>query len=143
MNGDNKDEGKGFTINDRRIDFSEETHGKNGSGDRENTPSIEGPGWKMEHSDDSAPKGQTAELPDIDFSRFCLFLASSALINLGEAPNPETNKTDANLPLARQTINTLAMLEEKTHGNLTGEEAKLISSLLYDLRMRFLNKSRG
>ena len=109
---------------------------------------VEGPGWKMERKPEEAEgkaageKARAQELPEVDFSRFCLFLASSALISLGESPHPETNAAEVNLPQAHQTIDILAMLEEKTKGNLTDEEAKLISAILYDLRMRFLQKSR-
>ena len=79
--------------------------------DSNSNADVEGPGWKMKHSE-KADSGK--ELPAIDFSRFCLFMATSALIHLGESANPETNTTEVNLPLAHQTIDILAMLEEKT-----------------------------
>jgi len=69
-------------------------------------------------------------------------VASSAMIHLGQSPSPETGKTDKSLPLAKQTIDILALLEEKTRGNLTAEESKLLSTVLYDLRMRFVQESR-
>ena len=107
--------------------------------DSNSNADVEGPGWKMKHSE-KADSGK--ELPAIDFSRFCLFMATSALIHLGESANPETNTTEVNLPLAHQTIDILAMLEEKTKGNLTDDESKLLSTILYDLRMRFLQKNK-
>lgn len=87
-------------------------------------------------SDPKTP--EDVALPSIDFSTFVLSLSHSALMHLGEAPDPETGKTDASLPLAKQTIDLIGMLEEKTKGNLTGEEERLIGQILFDLRMRFV-----
>jgi len=82
--------------------------------------------------------------PQIDFYTFIVSLGSSALIHLGDAPHPETGKAAAaNLPLAQQTIDVLAMLREKTKGNLTGEEEQLFDHLLRDLRLRFVERSKG
>ena len=61
-----------------------------------------------------------ADLPRTDFTTFVLSLSHSALMHLGEAPNPESGRVEKNLPLARQTIDLVAMLDEKTKGNLTG-----------------------
>ncbi len=81
------------------------------------------------------------ELPHIDFATFVLSLNHSALMHLGEAPHPETESVETNLPLARQTIDLLGLLEEKTKGNLTGDEERLLHQVLYDLRMRFVEVS--
>lgn len=81
-------------------------------------------------------------LPGIDFSTFVLSLSHSALMHLGEAPNPENGKVEKNLLLARQTIDLIAMLEEKTKGNLTGDEERLIGQILFDLRMRYVELSK-
>src|SRR5215472_15906225 len=75
-------------------------------------------------------------LPSVDFTTFILSLSHSALMHLGEAANPETNEVAKNLPLARQTIDLIGMIEEKTKGNLTGNEERLIGQILFDLRMR-------
>jgi len=90
------------------------------------------------------PKGeaQSDALPRIDFATFVLSLSHSALMHLGEAPNPETGAMDKDLPLARQTIDLIAMLEEKTKGNLTGDEERLITQILFDLRMRYVETSK-
>jgi uncharacterized protein DUF1844 len=83
------------------------------------------------------------ELPSIDFSTLVLSLATSAMMHMGLVPNPETGETpEKNLPLAHQTIDTLEMLQNKTRGNLVEEEAKLLESVLYELRMSFV-KARG
>ena|SRR5580704_12422919 len=81
-------------------------------------------------------------LPRIDFATFVLSLSHSALMHLGEAPNPETGGVERNLPLARQTIDLIVMLEDKTKGNLSGDEERLLGQILYDLRIRFLELSK-
>jgi hypothetical protein len=81
-------------------------------------------------------------LPGMDFSTFVLSLSHSAMIQLGLAPHPESEKVEVDLALARQSIDLLAMLEEKTKGNLTGEEERLISQVLFDLRLRFVECSK-
>jgi len=83
------------------------------------------------------------ELPRVDFSTFVLSLATAALYQLGAVPDPTTGVSAPGDPLvARQTLETLEMLREKTLGNLSEDERKLIDSLLYDLRMRFVELRR-
>ena len=79
----------------------------------------------------------------VDFGTFVLSLGSSALVHLGEIQHPETAEAKENLALARQTIDLLAMLEEKTKGNLSAEEERFLRDLLADLRLKFVEKSRG
>lgn len=79
----------------------------------------------------------------IDFRTFLLSLASTALLHLGAMPDPDTNTPQPNLPLARQTIDLLNMLRDKTAGNLTPDEDQLFENLLYDLRLRYVQQSRG
>jgi len=81
---------------------------------------------------------EALNMPRIDFSRFVISLAHQTLALLGEIPNPESNKTERNLPLAKQTIDILEMLEEKTKGNLSSAEQKMIEQVLYDLRSHFV-----
>jgi hypothetical protein len=61
-------------------------------------------------------------------------------MHLGEAPHPETGAVDKDVAMARQTIDLIGMLEEKTKGNLTGAEERLIAQILYDLRMRYVER---
>ena len=79
----------------------------------------------------------------IDFYTFVLSLGSSAFVHLGDAPHPETGKPEADLPLAKQTIDIIGMLQEKTRGNLTAEEEQLVGNLLSDLRLRYVARSTG
>jgi hypothetical protein len=76
-------------------------------------------------------------LPEIDFGTFVMSLATSTLVHLGEVPHPE-GKAHTNLPLAKQTIDILGMLRDKTRGNLTKEEGELLEQLLLDLRMKYV-----
>lgn len=82
-------------------------------------------------------------LPVLDFTTFVLSLSHSALMHLGEAPHPETDAVQKNLPLAKQTIDLIGMLEEKTKGNLTGDEERLITQILFDLRMRYVELEKA
>ncbi len=80
----------------------------------------------------------------IDFYTFVLSLGSSAFVHLGDAPHPETGKpVEPDLLVAKQTIDILAMLRDKTKGNLTEEEERFLETLLTDLRIRFVQKSTG
>ena len=78
----------------------------------------------------------------VDFGTFVLSLGSSALVHLGEIQHPESAEARENMALARQVIDLLAMLEEKTRGNLTAEETRFLSDLLADLRLKFVEKNR-
>lgn len=80
---------------------------------------------------------------EIDFTTFCVSLASSAFVHLGDMPHPESQKTEPDLVLAKQTIDLLGMLQAKTRGNLSDEEAKLLEHLLADLRLRYVARSQG
>jgi hypothetical protein len=90
----------------------------------------------------AAPKHDDEVLGPIDFSTFLVSLASSALIHLGESPHPDTGAKEVSLPHAQQTIDLLALLEEKTKGNLSAEEGKLLQALLRDLRLRFVGAAK-
>jgi hypothetical protein len=90
-----------------------------------------------------APKTE-APAGAIDFATFILSLSTAALQNLGVGPDPGGKSEPAvNLPLAKQTIDLLALLKDKTQGNLTADEEKLIGAILYDLRMRFVEATRS
>jgi hypothetical protein len=78
------------------------------------------------------------ELPGIDLTTLVLSLSHSVLLSLGDAPDPATGERVLDLPLARQTIDLIALLQEKTRGDLSGEEERVLSQALFDLRMRFV-----
>ena len=85
---------------------------------------------------------QKDDMPEIDFGVFVMSLASSVLVHLGEIAHPDAPGRAANLPLAKQTVDILGMLREKTRGNLTQEEAQLLDNLLYDLRMKYVDAKK-
>lgn len=122
---------KGFKVVDkRRFVKGEATEGKEEvPEEREAKPSE--PLKTQEHTQ--------GPLPPIDFSTFILSLSASALMHLGELPDPVTQKKEKNLPQARQTIDIIDMLKEKTQGNLKEEEKRLMDNILYDLRVRYVN----
>jgi hypothetical protein len=102
----------------------------------------------VSESRDENPNGEgdesEQELPPFDFNLLVLSLTTSALIHLGEAPDAEGPQAgEVNLGLARQVIDTLAVLEDKTRGNLTGEEERILHQALFDLRMRYARKAAG
>ncbi|MFZ5428566.1 MAG: DUF1844 domain-containing protein [Thermodesulfobacteriota bacterium] len=80
-------------------------------------------------------------LPQVDFTTFVYSLASAAMVHLGEMPEPESGKTMPSMPMAKHSIDTLAMLEEKTRGNLSPDEAKQIGDILGHLRMLYVRKN--
>jgi hypothetical protein len=82
-------------------------------------------------------------LPKIDFATFVLSMNSSALVQLGLIDDPASGQKTKNLPLAKQTIDMLAMLEKKTKGNLTDDEEKILTNILYELRMQYVKATSG
>jgi hypothetical protein len=121
--------GSGFTVTDRRS-FSDSGEAR---------PDEPSPPVARESPDDFP----TAAFPPVDFHTFVLSLGSSALLHLGEIENPNDGVSQKDLPLAKHTIDILAMLEEKTKGNLSTAEEKLMESLLYDLRLRYVEATKA
>lgn len=80
-------------------------------------------------------------LPQVDFSTFVLSINSSALVQLGLIEDPSTGQKTKNIALAKQTIDILGMLEEKTSGNLTEDEANILKNILYELRMLYVKET--
>ncbi len=137
------EEKKEFTVKDRRI-FSEENKDKKEEKD-EAKPSEKRPADQP--SKDSGSMGETkakteVPMPEISFGTFVFSLNSSAYVHLGLIEDPVSKQKSKNLPLAKQTIDILSMLEEKTSGNLTKEEEGLIKNILYDLRMAYVREKQ-
>ncbi len=85
---------------------------------------------------------QSAPQPEVNFSSFILSLGSSALFHFGEIPDPVSGAKQCNLDLARQTIDILVVLRDKTTGNLSEDESRLLESLLHDLQMRYVQERK-
>ncbi|HAM41297.1 MAG TPA: DUF1844 domain-containing protein [Candidatus Omnitrophica bacterium] len=88
-----------------------------------------------------APRGTESGVPEARFDLFLSGLAMEALIALGDAPHPQTRKSAMNLPQARYLVDLLGVLEEKTRGNLSVDEERLLKETLYQLRMRYMAKA--
>jgi hypothetical protein len=126
---------KGFTIRDRRVSSpSGETARPAASGEEAGQEPRE---------PKEGPAREETSLPEIDFSSFIFSLSTSALLHLGEVADPVTGKVEKDLPLAKQTIDILGMLQEKTRGNLNADEGKLLENLLADLRWRYVREAKG
>ncbi len=119
---------KSFTVRDKRFSATKEA-------EVDSKMKEEKKGTESQGADSSE---QQVELPEINFVNFLFSISTSALIQMGEIEDPISQQTVRNLPLAKQTIDLIGMLEEKTKGNLTPDEAKLIENILFDLRMRYV-----
>ena len=134
-------EKKDFIIKDKRM-FAE------GETDQETKEEAAKPSEeKVQESkseETAAPEEEPTDfqLPKINFATFIFSLNSSVLVQLGLIDDPATGKKTKNLPLAKQTIDILGMLEEKTRGNLTKDEETMLKNILYDLRMIYV-KEKG
>lgn len=86
-----------------------------------------------------------AEPEEIDFISFIISLATHAMAGLGVIPDPGTQKVSQNLPVAKQMIDIISMLREKTKGNLEANEITTVDNILYDLRMKYveMRKQKG
>jgi Domain of unknown function (DUF1844) len=86
----------------------------------------------------------TEPQPQLSFTAFVLSLASTAAIHFGDLPDPASGEpAEINLDGAAQMIEILALLEQKTRGNLTNEEREILGQVLYELRMRFVEATGG
>ena len=135
-----KQERQGFKVQDRRR-FSE-------------TGEV-----RPEHRDtpDAAervepPPAQAAEAPgsrdtrhaaELNFSMFVISLSTQALAHLGEIPHPIDQQTSVDLNAAREMIDILGILRDKTKGNLDQSESALLDSVLYELRLKYVERARG
>jgi uncharacterized protein DUF1844 len=130
-----KPEAKGFTVQDRRR-FSPETGEV-----REEAPEADA---SMERQTTEHPAStdesdaQQGPLPEISFSTFVISLSTQALMHLGEIANPLNQKVETDIPVAKQMIDILGMLREKTRGNLNPGEERLMEDILFDLRMKYV-----
>ena len=138
MEEEKEEEKKDFVVKDRRV-FSKEEAGEAS----EPEPESVAPDRSEETEAPAAgPKGAEAGLPEINFQTFVFSLNASALVQLGLMEDPATGKNEKNLPLVKQTIDMLSMLQEKTKGNLSKDEDEMLKHVLYDLRIRYV-KEKG
>jgi len=140
-------EKKDFIIKDKRM-FSKEGQDnqeeERAAKEEEMAESSETEAQASESEDAtaSAEDAESFQLPEINFATFIFSLNSSVLVHLGIIDDPASGKKVKNLILAKQTIDILGMLEEKTRGNLTEDEKSMLKHMLYDLRMIYV-KEKG
>ena len=140
---DESDSPKSFQVKDRRR-FTETGEVREDAeheepADRPTEAAAEPPADRTPASPESAGHGEDAE---ITLSTFLMSLSTQALMCLGEIPHPLTGKTETDLAAVREFIDIISMLQEKTRGNLDPAEARLFEKILFDLRMRFVEKAR-
>jgi hypothetical protein len=133
-----QEEQEGFRVTDKRS-FSEDGETR--------TPEASekaggGPAGEPSPDSKSGSSGEEAQqLPPIDFPSYLLSYYTQGLVLLGEVPSPYSGKKEEDTEAARHTIEILALLQEKTKGNLTQDEEKLLENVLYELRMKFMAKT--
>ena len=129
-------EGKGFTVQDRRR-FSPETGEARQDAPEQTAPGTPGAA-ATPHDAEAARASQEEALPEINFSAFVISLSTQVLMNLGEIASPITGKVETDVLVAKQMIDILAMLKDKTRGNLNASEDRLMEDILFDLRMKYV-----
>jgi Domain of unknown function (DUF1844) len=121
-------EEQGFVIRDRRASGGAETAPMTASSSHESQPAAA-----------VAPEpSQSAPLPPVTFSSFVISLGSSSFMLMGEQFDPQQPAMPVNLPQAKEIIDLLSVLDEKTKGNLTSDEQTVLRDMLYALRMKYV-----
>lgn len=130
-------EDRGFIIKDKR--FSE----KSEEGYQQESE-IKSQESKERNKGNGSEKSKKRDIPlrEINFATFILSLSSSAMLHFGDIEDPVSGKKERNLQGAKQTIDMIDMLKEKTKGNLTKEEEMLIENVLYELKIRYVDESK-
>jgi len=142
---------KDFVVKDRRL-FAE---GKLDAEEKEEKESPPVEEKKAAETDEASqePTAETQEptadtqepplqFPEINFATFVASLNASTLLHLGAIEDPSSGTKNKNLPLAKQTIDILNMLQEKTSGNLSEEEENMLKNILYDLRIMYVKEKQ-
>jgi len=127
-----EEEEKGFVIKDRRS-FDKEGGLKEEKAEESTTIPERESRQETKKEEDQRPP-----LPEVNFNGLIFSLSSSAFFNLGEIADPQTGEKHKDLPLAKHTIDIMAMLRDKTKGNLNDEEQKFLDNILADLRLRYV-----
>ena len=127
---------KGFKVSDKRR-FTEEGEARGEEEAREESASATREVESPQESNDPQE-----ELPSINFPAFIISLSTQALMHLGEISNPVTGKVEKDVAVAKQTIDIIGMLSEKSKGNLDDTEEQLVQEVLYNLRMTYVEAVR-
>lgn len=129
---------RGFEVKDRRVGAEDREDAKEEKPEAE-TRQAEPPKTVPKGE---KPKEQPPMSPEMVFPAFLLSLNTSALIHMGLLPIPGTEQVEKNIQMAKQTIDLLRVIQEKTKGNLTKEESDLLENMLFELRMKYVELSK-
>ena len=131
------DQEQDFTVRDRRS-----AAGDSGPEQpSEQKKAADAPKQEQPAAAEAGPAG--GPVSDLEFSSFIISLAGTAQMSLGLIPHPETNLAVQNIPAAKQLIDILGVLQDKTKGNLTEEEEALLEQVLFTLRMHYVRVAEG
>lgn len=134
---------KGFKVHDKRR-FTDEGEAREQQEGRDET--VAGDQQESTAATPGEPPREafaTQDLPPIDFSTFIMSLSTQALMQLGEIGDPATGQVEKDVAVAKQTIDIIGMLCEKSKGNLDETEDRLVQEILYNLRMRYVEAVRN
>ena len=134
-----EEEKKDFVVRDKRSFSNEAQQDMEKEGSQ--AESQEQADTKEKSEPDSGEAQSDTQMPEMNFPTFIFSLNASALFHLGVVEDPGTGKKEKNFPLAKQTIDILGMLEEKTRGNLSSDEENLLKNILTDLRLMFVKET--
>ncbi|MCX5853028.1 MAG: DUF1844 domain-containing protein [Deltaproteobacteria bacterium] len=133
---------KGFVIKDKRLfDESGDVRQEEPKKAEETAPDQKNESPAEKTVREEGQEAQAEEhYPDVNFASFVLSLSTSAMYHFGDFPDPVSKQSERNLPAAKQTIDLLSMLKDKTAGNLDEGEKSLIDGLLFELRLRYVKE---
>ena len=133
-----EDEKKGFVVKDKRM-FGESGEVR---AEEESQAKAAAEEPELSSTDPKAAEGPEDDyMPEVNFYNFIVSLSTTALYHFGDFSDPDTNNAETNLPAAKQLIDTISMLKDKTKGNLEPDELNLIEGVLFELRMRFVKET--
>jgi hypothetical protein len=145
MREETMEDEKGFVIKDRRrFDDAGDTRPETPREEAAAKPQKPEPEAKPAEprQDEKAQEASTEQpFPELNFATFVFSLGTSAMYHFGDFPDPATKKAEKNIEAAKQTIDILGILKEKTRGNLNDDEERLLESLLYELRLRYVRET--
>ena len=130
-----------FSVNDKRLFTRDgQVNPEADKAEAEKSQAVRHPSPEASNEEGFFPDG-FSDLPPANFAGLLIGLATSAFIHLGESPDPAMAGGQVDLPAAKHAIDLLAVLQNKTRGNLEQEEEALLTTLLYDLRLKFVQAS--
>ncbi len=140
--------GRGFKVQDRRrfVEDADTSAAPEPDAAEERTASPSATGDVTGAARGAAPDAEHADAAafgEMSFSTFVMGLTTQALMHLGEIPDPASQTVMHDLPAAKQMIDLLGILRDKTKGNLDTAEEQLLGEVLYDLRMRYVEVARS